>query len=136
MLLGWLGYGVELQVCGGRILLPLLCTYGSDYRPPFAFARHTKITSFPHAKSASSQVKFREAVVARIIHVVPAGEQPTQVALPPTFRGITQMEPFQLEVRVRGADCSTPSSATRVFYSSHAPPLIRDIFGACAGWGT
>lgn len=37
--------------------------------------------------------------MARIIHVVPVGESPTQVALPPTFRGITQTESFQLEVR-------------------------------------
>lgn len=44
------------------------------------------------------QVKFREAVIVRMIQVVPAGETPTQVSLPPTFRGITQTEPFQLEV--------------------------------------
>ncbi|CAN0544956.1 unnamed protein product, partial [Ectocarpus sp. 12 AP-2014] len=52
----------------------------------------------PKETGELDEVKFREAVVARIIHVVPAGEQPTQVALPPTFRGITQVEPFQLEV--------------------------------------
>lgn len=45
------------------------------------------------------QVKFREAVIVRMIQVVPAGETPSQVSLPPTFRGITQTEPFQLEVR-------------------------------------
>lgn len=37
--------------------------------------------------------------MARIIHIVPVGESPAQVALPPTFRGITQTESFQLEVR-------------------------------------
>ncbi|CAM9372167.1 unnamed protein product, partial [Ectocarpus fasciculatus] len=52
----------------------------------------------PKETGELDEVKFREAVVTRIIHVVPAGEQPTQVALPPTFRGITQVEPFQLEV--------------------------------------
>ena len=61
--------------------------------------KHTQ--THTHTTPVVPQVKFREAVIVRIIHVVPKGETPVQVSLPPTFRGITQTEPFQLEVHNR-----------------------------------
>lgn len=88
-----------LYVC--FILSPVFLKYSL----PNPLLRSMLVLSFcAHA----SQVKFREAVVARIIHVVPVGESPTQVALPPTFRGITQTESFQLEVR-----CCRPCVTSR-----------------------
>lgn len=46
-------------------------------------------------------------MVVRMLQVVPHGEVPSGLSLPPTFRSVTQSEPFFLEVIFAGEtrDC-------------------------------